>query len=179
MFRSWGAIGSQIVAEIEGGRGQNGTFFGWFHMEWPICKYHFLCFVTIIQVKVISGHQVKKVKQKNSCFRAAMHVFRSSQRTRIDPKTLLKRQNRPKNKIRKITLKSQNDVKSACFWHVLCYISAIFEDIDLNFFLHIFMRHCRLTCYLRFFFNFDLGETVLKRKKIGHFLFFSLKFHFF
>ena len=28
-------------------------------------KYHFLCFVTIIQVKVISGHQVKKVKQTN------------------------------------------------------------------------------------------------------------------
>ena len=28
-----------------------------------ICKYHFLCFVTIKQVKVISGHQVKKVKQ--------------------------------------------------------------------------------------------------------------------
>ena len=27
-----------------------------------ICKYHFLCFVTIIKVKVISGHQVKKVK---------------------------------------------------------------------------------------------------------------------
>ena len=23
-----------------------------------ICKYHFLCFVTIIQVKVVSGHQV-------------------------------------------------------------------------------------------------------------------------
>ena len=30
-----------------------------------ICKYHFLFFVTIIKVKVISGHQVKKVKQKN------------------------------------------------------------------------------------------------------------------
>ena len=27
-----------------------------------ICKYHLLCFVTIIEVKVISGHQVKKVK---------------------------------------------------------------------------------------------------------------------
>ena len=27
--------------------------------------YHFLCFVTIIHVKVISGHQVKKVKPKN------------------------------------------------------------------------------------------------------------------
>ena len=30
-----------------------------------ICKYHLLCFMTIIEVKVISGHQVKKVKQKN------------------------------------------------------------------------------------------------------------------
>ena len=30
-----------------------------------ICKYHLLCFVTIVEVKVISGHQVKKVKQKN------------------------------------------------------------------------------------------------------------------
>ena len=29
------------------------------------CKYHLLCFVTIIEVKVISGHQVKKVEQKN------------------------------------------------------------------------------------------------------------------
>ena len=29
-----------------------------------IRKYHFLCFVTIIKVKIISGHQVKKVKQK-------------------------------------------------------------------------------------------------------------------
>ena len=30
-----------------------------------ICKHHFLCFVTIIQVKVISGYQVKKVNKKN------------------------------------------------------------------------------------------------------------------
>ena len=29
-----------------------------------ICKYHLLCFVIIIEVKVMSGHQVKKVKQK-------------------------------------------------------------------------------------------------------------------
>ena len=29
-----------------------------------ICKYHLLCFMTIIEVKVMSGHQVKKVKQK-------------------------------------------------------------------------------------------------------------------
>ena len=25
-----------------------------------ICKYHFMCFGTMIQVKVISGNQVKK-----------------------------------------------------------------------------------------------------------------------
>ena len=29
-----------------------------------ICKYHLLCFVTIIEVKVISGHQVKKRSSK-------------------------------------------------------------------------------------------------------------------
>ena len=28
-----------------------------------ICKYHLLCFMTIIEVKVMSGHQVKKVKE--------------------------------------------------------------------------------------------------------------------
>ena len=43
-----------------------------------ICKYQLLCFMTIIEVKVMSGHQVKKVKQKqNSYFRAAIHVFSS------------------------------------------------------------------------------------------------------
>ena len=31
-----------------------------------ICKHHLLCFVTIIEVKIISGHRVKKVKQKIS-----------------------------------------------------------------------------------------------------------------
>ena len=30
-----------------------------------ICKYYFLCFVTIIQVKAISGHQVKRSNKKN------------------------------------------------------------------------------------------------------------------
>ena len=29
-----------------------------------ICKYHLLCFVTIIEVKVISGRQVKKGQAK-------------------------------------------------------------------------------------------------------------------
>ena len=55
-----------------------------------ICKYHFLCFLTIIQVKVISGHQVKKVKQKMSWFRAGYmfigQIF--AKNAKNDPKTL-------------------------------------------------------------------------------------------
>ena len=83
-----------------------------------ICMYHLLCFAAIIEVKVMSGHQVKKVKEKNSRFRAAIHVFRSDFRKEREKMTLehfLKHQNRSKNKIRKITVKSRNDVKSACF----------------------------------------------------------------
>ena len=30
-----------------------------------ICKYHLLCFMTIIEVKVMSGHQVKRSSKKN------------------------------------------------------------------------------------------------------------------
>ena len=36
-----------------------------------ICKYHLLCFVTIIEVQAILGHQVKKNTQndvKSACF---------------------------------------------------------------------------------------------------------------
>ena len=44
-----------------------------------------------------------------------------------------KRQNQSKNKIRNMAVKSRNDVKSFGFLHVLCHISAIFEDIDLKF----------------------------------------------
>ena len=55
-----------------------------------IVKYHFLCFVTIMQVKVISGHQVKKVKPPKTGFIAAMQVFRSMfpKEREIDSKTL-------------------------------------------------------------------------------------------
>ena len=37
-----------------------------------ICKYHLLCFVIIIVVKVISGQHVKKGQTKNMWFRAAI-----------------------------------------------------------------------------------------------------------
>ena len=82
-----------------------------------ICKYHFLCFVTIIQVKVISGHQVKKVKQKNRDLELRYmflgQIF--AKNAKNNPKTLFEASKSVKNKIRKITVKSRNDVKSACF----------------------------------------------------------------
>ena len=48
-----------------------------------ISKYHLLCFATIIQVKVMSGHQVKKVKQKNMFLG---QIF--GKNAKNDPKTL-------------------------------------------------------------------------------------------
>ena len=85
-----------------------------------------------------------------------------------DPKTLFEASKSVKNKIRKITVKSRNDVKSACFGHVLCYISAIFEDIDLKFCTHIHETMPSNICY-GFLKILIWGETDTKRKKIGPF----------
>ena len=81
-------------------------------------------------------------------------------------KHFLKHQNRSKNKIRKITVKSRNDVKSACFLHILCYISAIFEDIDLKICTHIH-ETLPANIYYGFLKNFDFeGENFEKEKKV-------------
>ena len=55
-----------------------------------ICKCHFLCFLTIIQVKVISGHQVKKVKQKNRDLELQCMLLGQifAKNTKNDPNTL-------------------------------------------------------------------------------------------
>ena len=80
-------------------------------------------------------------------------------------KHFLKHQNLPKNKIRKITEKSRNDVKSACFLHVFRHISAIFEDIDLKLCVHIHQPLLSNVLYV-FFENFDFeGGNFEKRKK--------------
>ena len=56
-----------------------------------ICKYHLLYFMTIIEVKVMSGHQVKKVKQKKIRdlelrYMFLGHIF--AKNAKNDPKTL-------------------------------------------------------------------------------------------
>ena len=83
-----------------------------------ICKYHLLCFVTIIEVKVISGHQVKTVKQKKIRDLELRYMFLGqifAKNAKNGPKHFFKRQNRSKNKIRKITVMSRNDVKVTVF----------------------------------------------------------------
>ena len=84
-------------------------------------------------------------------------------------KHFLKRQNRSKNTIWKICVKSRNDVKSACFGHVLCHISAIFEDIDLKFCAHI---HQPLPSNILYGFLKILilrGEILKKKKNVENF----------
>ena len=50
MFRSWGAIGSPIFAESEGGRGQNGTFLGDFTWNDP--------FVNLVTIGSLFTYQI-------------------------------------------------------------------------------------------------------------------------
>ena len=84
-----------------------------------ICKYHLLCFATVIEVKVMSVHQVKKVKQNFFRDLELRYMFLgqifAKNAKKMTLKHFLKHQNRSKYKIRKITVKSRNDVKSACF----------------------------------------------------------------
>ena len=82
-----------------------------------------------------------------------------------EPKTLFEASKSVKKQNSEITVKSRNDVKSACFLHVLCYISAIFEDIDLKFCTHI---HETLPSNISYVFLKILiwGKNVSKRKKI-------------
>ena len=67
----------------------------------------------------------------------------------------LKRQNRSKNKIRKIPVKPRNEVKSDCFFTCLSHISAIFEDIVLKFCTHMHQTFSSNILYV-FFENFDV-----------------------
>ena len=56
-----------------------------------ICKYHLLCFVTIIEVKVISGHQIKKRSSKKFRDLAVRYMFLGqifTENSKNDPKTL-------------------------------------------------------------------------------------------
>ena len=57
--------------------------------------------------------QAKKFRDLGLRYMFLGQIF--AKNAKNDPKTLLKHQNRSKNKIRKITVKSRNDVKSACF----------------------------------------------------------------
>ena len=66
----------------------------------------------------MSGHQVKKVKQIFFRDLELRYMFLGqifAKNAKNDPRTLFEASKSVKNKIRKITVKSRNDVKSACF----------------------------------------------------------------
>ena len=84
-----------------------------------------------------------------------------------DPNTLFEVLKSVKKQIRKITVKSRNDVKSVCFRHVLCYISAIFEDIDLKFSTHIHETLPSNICYGFLKKKIIWGKLSRKGKKMG------------
>ena len=55
-----------------------------------ICKYHLLCFATIMEVKVMSSHQVKRSSKKN-CDLERRYMFLGqifAKNVKNDPKTL-------------------------------------------------------------------------------------------
>ena len=74
-----------------------------------MCKYPFLCFVTIIKVKVISGHQVKrsnkKIRDVELRYMFLGQIF--TENAKNDPKTLfeasksVKKQNSENGKVAK------------------------------------------------------------------------------
>ena len=68
------------------------------------CKYEYQCFVTIIKVKVISGHPGERSNKKNrdmaQQFMFLGQIF--AKNAKNDPQHFLKNQNRSKNKNRNI-----------------------------------------------------------------------------
>ena len=136
-----------------------------------ICKYHFLCFMTIIQVKVISGDQVKEVKQKKNHYLELRYMFLGqifAKNAKNDPKTLFEASKSVKKQNSENHGKVPKWREKGLFLTFLCYISAIFEDIDLKFCTHILETLPSNICYGFWKFWFE-GETVLKRKIFGHF----------
>ena len=110
----------------------------------------------IIQVKIISGHQVKRSTPPPNWDLELRYIFLGqifAKHGKSDSETLFETSKSVHNKIRKMAFKSRNDMKTACFLHVFCHNSAIFENIDLTFCTHIheplsynmlygFMKNC-------------------------------------
>ena len=136
-----------------------------------ICKYHFLCFVTIIQVKVISGHQVKNSNKTNRDLELR-YMFLSqifAKNAKNGPNTLFETSKSVKKQNSEIHGKVPNDVKNASFWYVLRYISAILKISTWNF-VHIFMRHCPLTYVTFLLLKILIWGKLSQKEKNGHFL---------
>ena len=83
-----------------------------------ICKYHFLCFVTIIRVKAISGHQIKRSNKKHRDLElrhvCLVQIF-AKKNAKNDLKALLEAIKSVKKQNSENYGKSRNDMKVSIF----------------------------------------------------------------
>ena len=92
-----------------------------------ICNYHFLCFVTIMPTcqghLQLSGKKGQSKKNRDLELRYMMLGQTFAKNAKNDTKTLFEASKSVKNKIRKITVKSRNEVKSAVLTCIMSYLS--------------------------------------------------------
>ena len=133
-----------------------------------ICKYPFLCFVTIIQVKVISGRQVKKVKQfffRDLELRCMFLGQIFAKNAKNDPSTLFEASKSVKKQNSENHGKVPKWREKRLFFNMFYDISQAFLNISTWNFVHIFMRHCPLTYICYVFLNW-FGGNCLENKKM-------------
>ena len=132
-----------------------------------ICKYHLLCFVTIIQVKVISGHQVKKVKQFFFRDLELQYMFLGqifAKNAKHDPKTLFEASKSVKKQSSenygKVPKWREKRLFLTCF---LLYLSHFWRyRLEI---LYTYSWDIALYHMLRFLENSGLGGNCLEKKK--------------
>ena len=139
-----------------------------------ICKYHLLCFVTIIQVKVISGHQVKKGQTKKFRDLEVRYMFLGqifAKNAKNDPKTLfeasksVKKQN-PENH-GKVQKWREKCLFLTCFMLYLSHFWRYRLEI-----LHRYSWYCPLT-YVTFFLKILIWGKLFRKGNMHFFIFFS------
>ena len=97
-------------------------------------------FVTLCEVKVIQGHEVKKVKLKVLGSSSVIHVFRSDfrQEQKKVPEYFYSGPNRTKFEKRTNADILVNSVKSGLFGRSKRQNSALFQDINLKLCPHVY-----------------------------------------
>ena len=135
-----------------------------------ICKYHFLCFVTIIPTG--QGHLRSPGEKCQTKFRDLQlrymflcQIF--AKNAKNDPKTLFEASKYVKKQNSEIHGKVAKWRENACF-DMFYAISQLFLKIPTWNFVHIFMRYCPLT-FVTVFLKILIWGKLSRKEKNGHF----------